>query len=284
MDSSEKSNFHLQKIKDYIKNHPETKHLQIKDEDVIIVFNYLNKKDKPNPFGYKLVLKEQPYLHVVWQETAKTKQIDWKNNLQQKNFLFNQEINLTGIDIKNIKSMSKIQKIIFNYMRDIVEKYNSFDINIKQNKGLYIYGPFNSGKTFMLKILAKMLLINNIPFLFIVMSDLVRQFKFLWTHDIIEDKINHLKKIPFLILDDFGLENMNAFFRDDIFIPLLNYRYEYNLPVFFSSVLHQNDLKETLQLNVDLINATKSAKIINLIQKSTLLYDFSDNISKNKLL
>ncbi|MDV3185267.1 MAG: hypothetical protein Q8842_02870, partial [Candidatus Phytoplasma australasiaticum] len=38
MDSLEESNFNLQKIKNYIKNHPETKHLQIKDEDLIIVF------------------------------------------------------------------------------------------------------------------------------------------------------------------------------------------------------------------------------------------------------
>ncbi|MDO8064174.1 hypothetical protein [Candidatus Phytoplasma bonamiae] len=173
-----------------------------------------------------MVLKEKPYLHVVWQETVKTKQIDWQNNFQQKNILFNQEINLTGIDIKNIKSISKIQKSILQYIKEIIEQYNSSNNITKQkkNKGLYIYGPFNSGKTFMLKILAKMLLTHHIPFLFIVMSDLVRQFKFLWTYDIIEDKINHLKKIPFLILDDFGLENMNAYFRDDIFIPLLNYR------------------------------------------------------------
>ncbi|MDV3149085.1 MAG: hypothetical protein Q8733_02730, partial [Pigeon pea little leaf phytoplasma] len=195
MDSFEESNFNLHKIKNYIKNHPETKDLHIKDEDLIIVFNYLNKKDQPNPFGYKLVLKEKPYFHVVWRETVKTKQIDWKNNFQQKNILFNQEINLTGIDIKNIKSISKTQKIIFQHMKELIEQYNSsnnnIDIKQKQNKGLYIYGPFNSGKTFMLKILAKMLLINHIPFLFIVMSDLVRQFKFLWTHDIIEDKINH---------------------------------------------------------------------------------------------
>ncbi|MDV3182590.1 MAG: hypothetical protein Q8869_01815, partial [Candidatus Phytoplasma australasiaticum] len=34
--------------------------------------------------------------------------------------------------------------------------------------------------------------------------------------------------------------------------------------------------------NTDLINTTKAAKIINLIQKSTLLYDFSVNITKNK--
>ncbi|XKW58971.1 hypothetical protein ACGRT8_02295 [Candidatus Phytoplasma australasiaticum] len=75
---------------------------------------------------------------------------------------------------------------------------------------------------------------------------------------------------------------MITFFRDDIFIPLLSYRYEYKLPVFFSSILNQNDLKDTLQLNTDLINTTKAAKIINLIQKSTLLYDFSVNITKNK--
>ncbi|MDV3157322.1 MAG: ATP-binding protein [Candidatus Phytoplasma australasiaticum] len=282
MDSSEESNFNLQKIKNYIKNHPDTKNLQIKDEDLIIVFNYLNKKDKPNPFGYKLVLKEKPYLHVAWQETAKTKQIDWQSNLQQKNILFNQELDLSSIDIQNIKPMSKVQKNIFQYIKSLIEQYNSPDINIKNNKGLYIYGPFNSGKTFMLKVLAKMLLQCRIPFLFIVMSDLVRQFKFLWTQDIIEDKVNHLKKIPFLILDDFGLENMNTFFRDDIFIPLLSYRYEYKLPVFFSSILNQNDLKDTLQLSTDLINTTKAAKIINLIQKSTLLYDFSVNITKNK--
>nr|QOX89265.1 hypothetical protein H7685_01875 ['Parthenium hysterophorus' phyllody phytoplasma] len=49
-------------------------------------------------------------------------------------------------------------------MKSLIEQYNSPDFNIKNNKGLYIYGPFNSGKTFMLKVLAKMLLQCHIPF------------------------------------------------------------------------------------------------------------------------
>ncbi|MDO8064173.1 hypothetical protein [Candidatus Phytoplasma bonamiae] len=46
MDSFEESNFNLHKIKNYIKNHPETKNLHIKDEDLIIVFNWAPKRPK----------------------------------------------------------------------------------------------------------------------------------------------------------------------------------------------------------------------------------------------
>ncbi|MDO8064176.1 hypothetical protein [Candidatus Phytoplasma bonamiae] len=82
-----------------------------------------------------------------------------------------------------------------------------------------------------------------------------------------------------------GLFVINNWFINSVIETQIIYPYyEYKLPIFFSSVLNQNDLKETLQLNLDLINTTKAAKIINLIQKSTLLYDLSNNIVKNKLL
>lgn len=63
------------------------------------------------------------------------------------------------------------------------------------------------------------------------MPDLVRQFK-TWYNESVENKLNYLKTVSFLILDDLGTENMNDFFRDDIFLSLLYYRYENKLPIF----------------------------------------------------
>ncbi|MDO8167902.1 ATP-binding protein [Candidatus Phytoplasma melaleucae] len=261
---------YFQKMKNDISKHPETKNLIIDDKDVIMVYNYLQNKDKENPFGYKLILKHNPYVHVIWQETQKTKQINLQNNLASKNILFNQALEFNLIEIEKFTPQNKIQTQVFKQIQIIVQTWN------KTNKGFYLYGPFNTGKTFILKIFSKILMQNNIPFLFIFMPDLARQLKTIWSNDILENKLNYLKTISCLLLDDLGSENMTPFFRDDILLPLLYYRYEHQLPVFFSSNLDFTELLNFLQFNQDINSKIKANKIINLIKKTTLFYNFAD--------
>ncbi|MGE9276711.1 MAG: ATP-binding protein [Candidatus Phytoplasma pruni] len=260
---------YLDEMKEVISNDPETKNLKVEDKDVIMVFNYLQNKHKDHRFGYKQVLKTKPYLHIMLQETTATKHIDLKNNLEQNNILFNQDLKLEEVDLNAFQINNLVQEKILQKTKEIIR---SFD---RVKTGFYLHGHFGTGKTFLLKALTKELIHKNISVLFIFMPDLARQFKTTWYSDLLEKKIYYLKKVPCLILDDIGSENMTYYFRDDVLLPLLYYRFEHKLPTFFSSNFDLEDLFNYFKSFQDFNSEIKAYKIVNLIKKNTSIYNFS---------
>ncbi|MFR0367928.1 ATP-binding protein [Candidatus Phytoplasma palmae] len=263
----EKSYF--KKMREFISKQEETKDLKIEDKDVLTVYNYLkNKLQSKNCSNYQMVLKTKPYVRVVLKETFESKKIDFENELNKINMLFQQEIKFENLKIFFKKNL--IQEKVFSNIKDIISSFPLIE------KSLYLYGPFGTGKTLFLKFLARELIKKRFLVLFFFMPDLTRQFRYNWNNnDAIENKLNYLKKIDCLILDDLGSENMNSFFRDEIFIPLLNYRYENKLPVFFSSNLNAQQLYEYFAFHKDFNSDIKAHKIIRFIKNMTFCYDFS---------
>ncbi|WP_102026816.1 primosomal protein DnaI [Salirhabdus sp. Marseille-P4669] len=105
----------------------------------------------------------------------------------------------------------------------------------KQSKGLYLYGPFGVGKTYLLGALANALAEREIQSLFIYMPEFVREMKSSIGDSTINEKIDKFKKVPILILDDIGSEYQSAWFRDEVLGAILQYRMMERLPVFFTS-------------------------------------------------
>jgi primosomal protein DnaI len=260
---------YLNKIRNFLLKNEETKNLKIEDKDLLTVYNYLENKKNINSNGYRIVLKLKPYIHVVFQETSKIQNMHFQNNLQKTNILFNQNIQFENIEIKKIFFKKNIQKKIFNKIKKYIKDFSLV------KKGFYLHGPFNTGKTTLLKFLAHNLMKEKISFLFLFMPDLVRQFK-TWYNDSMEKKLNYLKKIPCLILDDLGSENMNDFFRDDIFLSCLYYRYENQMPTFFSSNLNLNQLEQYFASQKDCNSEIKANKIIKLIHSLTYIFSFDE--------
>ncbi|MDV3173852.1 MAG: hypothetical protein Q8783_01975, partial [Candidatus Phytoplasma stylosanthis] len=69
----------LKKMRELIKKNEETKNLKINDEDVIMIYNYLQEKNKINELGYKLILKTDPYISVLYKETPYSQKINFEN-------------------------------------------------------------------------------------------------------------------------------------------------------------------------------------------------------------
>ena len=51
------------------------------------------------------------------------------------------------------------------------------------------------------------------------------------------------KNKDFLLLDDFGAENMTPWLRDEVLGPIVNYRMNLKKPIFISSNINPKDLK-----------------------------------------
>ncbi|MDV3196159.1 MAG: ATP-binding protein [Candidatus Phytoplasma stylosanthis] len=259
----------LKKMREFIKKNEETKNLKINDEDVIMIYNYLQEKNKINELGYKLILKTDPYISVLYQETPYSQKINFENKLNKKNLLFNQSFNLENIELKKFRNDTNDKNKALIHIQKIIQDF------FKIKKGCYLYGPIGTGKTFLLKYLFKNLIQKKILGLFIFMPDLTRQFKNIWSNnDIMEKKLDLLKKTPCLILDDLGSENMTSLFRDEIFFPLLNYRYEHELITFFSSNFSLEELLEYFNSLKDFSNGIKAYKIIKIINELSNKFKF----------
>ncbi|WP_284928712.1 hypothetical protein [Candidatus Phytoplasma sp. AldY-WA1] len=75
-----------EEIKNKIKNSPELKDWiydqDYYEEDLITIGNYL-KDEKETPFGYQLILKTKPYIHMAYKETKQMIFHNFKNKLQK---------------------------------------------------------------------------------------------------------------------------------------------------------------------------------------------------------
>lgn len=122
--------------------------------------------------------------------------------------------------------------------RKIFEYITQFIQNMEQHtftKGLYIYGNFATGKTFILGCIANELARHHISSLVIYFPDLVVELKNAIGTPRFEELMNYLKSVDVLLLDDLGSENMTPWLRDEVLGPVLNYRLMEEKPIFISS-------------------------------------------------
>ncbi|MDE6047364.1 MAG: ATP-binding protein, partial [Anaeroplasmataceae bacterium] len=137
-------------------------------------------------------------------------------------------------DLKDFDASTPNRKKIYEYIIKFIHNLQ----NKTFTKGLYIYGNFATGKTFILGCIANELARNGIESLIIYFPDLVVELKNSIGSSRLEELINYLKSVDVLLLDDLGSENMTPWLRDEVLGPVLNYRLMEEKPVFISSNLN----------------------------------------------
>ncbi|MCC3356471.1 primosomal protein DnaI [Bacillus sp. REN16] len=105
----------------------------------------------------------------------------------------------------------------------------------KRVHGLYLYGSFGIGKTYFLGALANGLAQKKVSSMLVYVPEFMRELKGSFQDQSIDSKIDAVKKVPVLMLDDIGAESMSSWMRDDILGSILQYRMLENLPTFFTS-------------------------------------------------
>ncbi|MDQ1144794.1 primosomal protein DnaI [Bacillus sp. SORGH_AS 510] len=121
---------------------------------------------------------------------------------------------------------------------DAVDKAATFLMNYekgKKQKGLYLYGKFGVGKSFLLGAIANELAKKQISTMIVYVPELLREMKSSIADSTLNEKIEALKKEPVLMLDDIGAEAMSSWTRDEVLGPILQFRMLENLPTFFTS-------------------------------------------------
>lgn len=113
-------------------------------------------------------------------------------------------------------------------------------------KGLYLYGPFGTGKTYLLGAIANALALKKVASMIVYVPEFVRELKQSIHDHTLEEKINFVKQAPVLMFDDIGAESMSSWVRDEVYGPILQYRMLEKLPTFFTSNFSLRDLEHHL--------------------------------------
>lgn len=210
-----------------------------------IVGNCKNCKDisecKNEPVGMSALIVTNPNSYQLKRQYCQYMQEEKRKEEVAKRFQ-------TLFMPKAIKDASFDNFNVNNLTRQKIYKFaNDFANNYQKNtstKGLYIAGNFQIGKTYALASTANLLAQKGIDSLLIYLPDMIRELKSLLNSGEFEDKINMLKSVDVLMLDDIGAEMPSAWVRDEILCPILNYRLQEGLPVFFSSNYTINGLRD----------------------------------------
>jgi len=153
------------------------------------------------------------------------------------------------------------RKAILEYIIDFLQ-------SDKFMRGMFIHGKPGIGKTRILTVTAKKLSQNK-EVLFVNYPDFVRKIKSSINDGSLENKVELLKNIPILILDDFGDEGIQSdWFRDEVLMPILQSRMALKKPVFFGSNYSLLNLEESFSQKVgDSIKVERLMERIRTLSK-----------------
>lgn len=153
--------------------------------------------------------------------------------------------------------------------KDVYLKINDYLKDPLNKNGLYIYGPFGTGKSFLLNNIALTLSKKNIKTAIVYYPDMVRFAKNNFGDSKLENLINDFKYVDVLMLDDIGGENNTPYIRDEILGPILQYRMVAKKPVFFTSNYSIEDLRKHMKETKEGIDDIKGDRIVERIRALT---------------
>lgn len=164
---------------------------------------------------------------------------------------FNDQNVLNNILLKNVNS-----KILLTKPSDLSFKNDSESngkailnifseyINSPSNKGFYLFGDSGVGKSRMMGFLIRCLVIKGYKCGFIHFPTFLMDLKSSFGSEGINDSMELMKNLDYLVIDDIGGENVTAWSRDEILSGILSYRLQNERATFFTSEYSLEKLKK----------------------------------------
>lgn len=149
-------------------------------------------------------------------------------------------------------------------------------------QGLYLHGRFGVGKTFIMGAIVNRLKERDIQSLIMYFPDFCREIKHSLSDGSFNDKIEQVRKVPVLILDDIGAESMSSWIRDEVLGVILQYRVMEKLPTLYTSNYDYDELEEHLAYSdKNGIEELKAKRMMERIRHFTDAY-FLDGINRRE--
>lgn len=183
------------------------------------------------------------------------------------------ETSLKELEQARMKDIDIKDKNRVDVIKGIKKFYDEYDYSRKM-KGMYVHGSFGSGKTFLISALFNELKISkDVDSIIEYFPELLRNLR--EDFDLLESKINNLKTVPLLLIDDIGAENLSAWGRDEVLGTILQYRMNEYLPTFFTSNLTIKELESHLAVTRNSEDKVKARRIIERITQLSEIYELT---------
>ncbi len=265
----------------------------LKDPDFVKVVNTLNVPDKIK-YRYTTQLKEiannisicskcRGLSFCPYEIKGVYKEAIVENNIIKfvyKNCPFKEKHDKDLSYLKNIysykmpkeimeASFKKIYKDDSNRLETIKYLKEFYDNYFKnKKKGLYLYGNFGCGKTYLIAALFNELAKKNIHSTVIYFPEFLRSLKasFGNTEGDFNERFDEVCNTPLLLLDDIGAEKVSDWSRDEVLGVILQHRMQEGLPTFLTSNLSLKELEDHLTITSKADDKVKARRIIERIK------------------
>ncbi len=253
----------LDEMRQVVSKDPETQNLNLLDIDIYKVYQYLLDRDgNIIKGGYQPVLRTDPYIEIVYRPTKEKAEELRRVKIREHLKFYDSEVYIQDASLSKFEVSNEEREKAYKLSADFLQNYQKD----KYAKGLFIYGKYATGKSYLLSAIAQELAEKNVSVLFVYMPDLVRSIRQGMNEGNLEQRINQLKQADVLMMDDIGGENMSPWFRDEILVPVMQYRLSAQLPVFMTSNFQYIQLLEALTVNKDEMNRVKAARLIQRLK------------------
>lgn len=189
--------------------------------------------------GYKPVLTmNEGYADVAYEETPELIEAQKRAAINQRLNLINLPSTLKEASLAKVDLDDKGRFMAFEELANFVAKYPDYQ------KGIYLYGDFGVGKSYMMAALAHDLSEKRQASTTLLhFPSFVIDVKNAISSGLVKEMVDQVKKAEILILDDIGAEQMSAWVRDEVLQVILQHRMQENLPTFFTSNFNLKELE-----------------------------------------
>lgn len=190
--------------------------------------------------GYKPILvMNHGYADVSYEETPELIAAEKEAAIKKRLNLINFPSSLKNVSFLDVYR-DDVQRI--TVLKRMIEFVNDYPNNLK---GLYLYGDFGVGKSFMVAALAHDLSEKRgVSSTLLHYPSFVIDVKNAISDGNVKTLVDEIKLSEVLILDDIGAEQSTAWVRDEILQVILQYRMQENLPTFFTSNFNFEELEQ----------------------------------------
>ena len=190
--------------------------------------------------GYKPILvMNHGYADVSYEETPELIAAEKEAAIKKRLKLINLPSSLKNVSFLDVYRDDVARLTVLNRMIKFVNDYPD------NRKGLYLYGDFGVGKSFMVAALAHDLSEKRgVSSTLLHYPSFVIDVKNAIGDGNVKNLVDEIKQAEVLILDDIGAEQSTPWVRDEVLQVILQYRMQEDLPTFFTSNFNFEDLEK----------------------------------------